>query len=387
MLKDFLIAPGPTAVPSEVLIEMSRPIYHHRTPRFSQLFMETIELLKYLYQTKQDVFILASSGTGAMETAVVNTLSPGDSVLVVRSGKFGERWGEICEAYNVSPAYIDVEWGEAVDPKRIEDHLKEHPDVKAVFTQYTETSTGVTHDIKKISDIVSKTNALMIVDAITGLGVTKCPVDEWKLDVVICGSQKSLMLPPGLGFLSFSEKAWKANESSTLPRFYFNLKAEKKAQSNKTTAWTPAVSLIIGLHKALQMIKDEGIEEVIKRHKIIADAIRAGVGALGLELFAKSPANSVTSIKVPEGIDGLQIPKLMRDKYGIAIAGGQAQAKGKIFRIGHLGYIDKSDVAVVFQSLEFTLRELNYTFEWGSSSKAVQEVLYPEYKKLDIRKA
>ncbi|MDH4128520.1 MAG: aminotransferase class V-fold PLP-dependent enzyme, partial [Spirochaetota bacterium] len=231
------------------------------------------------------------------------------------------------------------------------------------------------------------TDALMIVDAITGLGVYDCPTDKWKLDIVVCGSQKSLMLPPGLGFLSFSKKAWKANEKSNLPKFYFNLKAEKKAQLDKTTAWTPAVTLIIGLHKALTMIKEEGLENVIKRHSYIAEAVRAGVKALGLQLYAKHPANSCTSVKVPEGVDGGKIPKLMRDKYGIAIAGGQSQTKGKIFRIGHLGYFDKSDLAVTFQSLEFTLHELGYKFEWGSSFKAVQESLFKHYKDYEIRKS
>jgi aspartate aminotransferase-like enzyme len=235
------------------------------------------------------------------------------------------------------------------------------------------------YDIKGIAKVVNKTDALMVVDAITGLGVSECLTDEWGLDVVVCGSQKSLMLPPGLAFLSFSDKAWKANEKSNLPKFYFNLRSEKKALAKMTTAWTPAITLIIGLQKALSMIKQEGLDNVINRHSLIASACRAGAKALGLELFAKTPANSVTAIKVPDGINGSEIPKLMRDKYGIAIAGGQAHLKGKIFRIGHLGYTDKSDLAVAFQSLEFTLHQLGYSFKWGSSLQATQEILYKGY--------
>ncbi len=379
MLKDFLVAPGPTAVPSDVLLEMAKPLYHHRTPRFSNLFDETIGLLKYLYKTDNDVFIIASSGTGAMEASVVNTLSHGDKVVVVRGGKFGERWGEICEAYGILPIYLDVEWGRDIAPSKVEEILNKDKSIKAVFTQYSETSTGVMYDIKGISKVVNSTDALMIVDAITGLGVSECLTDEWGLDIVICGSQKSLMLPPGLSFLSVSDKAWRANEKSNLPKFYFNLKSEKKAQNKMTTAWTPAISLIIGLQKALLMIKQEGLENVISRHSLMANACRAGIKALNLELFAKTPANSVTAIKVPDGVDGLKIPKLMRDKYGVAIAGGQGHLKGKIFRIGHLGYIDKSDIAVVFQSLEFTLYQLGYSFKWANSLQAVQEILYKGY--------
>ncbi len=385
MLKDFLIAPGPTPVPNEVLLEMAKPIYHHRTPKFSELFYETIQLLKYLYQTSHDVFILASSGTGAMEASITNTLSPGDKVIVIRGGKFGERWGEIAEAYGVSPIYLDIEWGHSASPSQVEELLKENKDVKAVFTQHSETSTGAMYDIKGIAEVVGKTSALMVVDGITGLGVSECLTDKWGIDILVCGSQKSLMLPPGLGFLSFSEKAWKMYHSSNLPKFYFDLKKEKKAQGDKTTSWTPAVSLIIGLNTALKMIKDEGLENVISRHTYIAEAVRAGVKSLNLELYAKNPANSVTSIKVPEGVEGGKIPKIMRDKYGVAIAGGQGHVKGKIFRIGHLGYIDKSDLAVVFQALEFTMRDLGYSFEWGSSYKAVQEKLYMEYKNYPTR--
>ncbi len=379
MLKDFLVAPGPTTVPNDILLEMAKPLYHHRTPKFSKLFAETLQLLQYLYQTEEDLFILTASGTGSMEAAVINTLSQGDRVIVVRGGKFGERWGELCEAYGVSPLYVDIEWGDHVAASVIKDLLSKNTDIKAVFTHYCDTSTGVVYDIKGIAEVVSKTDALMIVDAITGLGVMECPVDQWGLDIVCCGAQKSLMLPPGLSFLSFSKKAWKAYEKSTLPKFYFDLQKEKKAQANQTTAWTPAITLIIGLHKALTMMKDEGLENLVKRHSFIADTVRAGVKALNLELFAKYPANAVTAVKVPVGVDGAKIPKLMRDKYGVAIAGGQGHIKGKIFRIGHLGYIDKSDLVIVFQALEFTLKELGYSFELGSSLKVLQEKLYQGY--------
>ncbi|OGL47576.1 MAG: class V aminotransferase, partial [Candidatus Schekmanbacteria bacterium RBG_16_38_11] len=260
MDKKYLLAPGPTPIPPEVLLSMAEPIIHHRAPVFSTLFDEVKKGLKYVFQTKNGVLIFASSGTGGMEGAIVNTLSKGDKAIVVRGGKFGERWGQLCQVYGVEPVFIDVEWGRSVNPETIFDILKKDPGIKAVCIQASETSTGVSHDIKRIGEYVKKLdNTITIVDAITALGVYDIKTDEWGLDVVVAGSQKAFMLPPGLAFVSMSEKAWKFAEKSNLPKFYFDFKKEKKNQGKNQTAYTPAVSLIVGLSKVLNSIQKEGI--------------------------------------------------------------------------------------------------------------------------------
>lgn len=402
--KSFLMAPGPTEVPDFLRLKMAEKLIHHRTESFSQLFHKTQELLQYLYQTKQEVLILSSSGTGAMESAVVNTLSPEDKVLVIRGGKFGERWGSICESYGLKPKYIDSEWGKTVPTEKIVSILKEDS-YKAVLIQYNETSTGVQYDIKGLSRFTRNCDTLLIVDAITGLGVSECPMDEWGIDVLVCGSQKALMLPPGLGLISLSEKAWKSSEQSRLPKYYFDLKKERKALKQRTTAWTPSISLISGLYTALLSIREEGLSQVIRRHSRIAEATRSAVLALNLELFADLHSNSLTAVKVPPNLSWNKfsnissntpsnvtqniasnhensemeyhsIPEIMEKKYRITIADGQAPYKGKIFRLGHMGYTDSSDLVVLFQALEFTLQDLAYPFEWGASLKAVQKSLF-----------
>ena len=267
MRKRYLLAPGPTPVPEEVLLDMARPILHHRSPHFTPILDEVRENLQYLFQTKNDVIFFASSGTGAMEASIANLLSKGDKAICVRGVKFGERWAEICEAYGVEPINIDVEWGTAGDPSRIEEALSKDPSIKAVFTQASETSTGVRYPIKEIAEIVSRyENTVMVVDGITGIGVFDVPVDEWKLDVVVTGSQKALMLPPGLAFVSVSEKAWRLNESSDLPKYYFSFAKERKALQKNDTAYTPAVSLLVGLRRSLAMIREDGLERVFARH-------------------------------------------------------------------------------------------------------------------------
>jgi aspartate aminotransferase-like enzyme len=375
MKKTYILAPGPTPVPSEALQAMGRPVMHHRAPAFEALLAEVREGLKYVFQTKTEVLMFSSSGTGAMEGAITNTLSPGDKALVVRAGKFGERWGEICQAYGVNFVPIDVEWGTAVDPQRINDELKKNPDTKAVCVTHSETSTGVLIDLKAIADIVTKTPALLIVDAITSLGVTNVPCDDWKLDIVAAGSQKALMLPPGLAFAMVSEKAWEYNKTAKCPRFYFNFAAEKKNLEKNQSAFTPAVGLVMALKETLAMIKEEGLENVFKRHDKLARATRAGAVALGLELFAKNPSPAVTAIKAPNGIDGGAIVKTLRNKHGITIAGGQSQLKGKIFRIAHLGYFDTYDIVTAISALEMTLHELGYPVKFGVGVQAAEEIL------------
>ncbi|MCX7857622.1 MAG: alanine--glyoxylate aminotransferase family protein [Deltaproteobacteria bacterium] len=376
MIKRYLLAPGPTEIPPEVLLKMAEPIVHHRNPLFEAVLQEVRENLKYLFGTKNEVLIFASSGTGAMESAVTNVLSPGDKAICVRSGKFGERWANICKAYGVETVNIDIPWGEDLDPEDIEKALKKHPDAKAVYTQATETSTGVKFPIKEISDIVKNyPNTLMVVDGITGVGVFELPQDAWNIDVLVAGSQKALMLPPGLSFCGVSDKAWEFNKKSRLPKFYFNWQKELENLKKNQTNFTPAISLIVGLRESLRMIKQEGLENIYKRIDILARATREGAKALGLKIFPKTPSPAVTAICAPDGIDGQEIYKIMWRKYGVTGAGGQDQLKGKIFRIATLGYADKYDVITALSALEFTLKDLGYKFEMGKGVSAAINVL------------
>jgi len=378
MKKKYLLAPGPTPVPPEALTAMSMPIIHHRSPDFVPILEEAKNNLKWLFQTKNDVLILCSTGTGGMVGSVTNFLSPGDKALVVRGGKFGERWTEICEAYGVLPINIDVEWGRAVKPELIEKALKKDPTIKAVLIQASETSTGVMHDTQAIGKIVKKyKDTLFIVDAITALGVIDMPVDAWNVDVCITGSQKAMMLPPGLAFVSVSEKAWKMAETAKCAKFYFNFPKERKNLAKNQTNFTSASSLIVGLNTVLRMMKADGLENVFARHERLATATRAAMKALGLKLYAKeSPSTALTAVQVPEGIDGGALTKLMRDKYGVTVAGGQAQLKGKIFRIAHLGYFDTFDIVIAVSAVEMALTEMGVTkIKLGKGVAAAQEIL------------
>ncbi len=377
MEKKYLFSPGPTMLPPEVLLKMAEPIMHHREPEFEKVFGEIREGLKYLFQTKNEVLIFTSSGTGAMEGAVSNLLSRGDKALVIRGGKFGERWGEICKAYGIEAIPIDVDWGKAVDPKRIHKALESNPSIRAVYTQASETSTGVKHPIREMAEIVKKyEETVLVVDAITGIGVFDIPMDEWGIDVLISGSQKALMLPPGLAFAALSDKAWKFVERSNLPKYYFNFKKELKSSQKNQSSYTPAISLFIGLRETLHMIRKEGLESLFRRHERLAAATRAAVKALGLGLYAPdSPSNALTAVKVPEGIQGGKLKNLFFEKFGITVAGGQDQAKGKIIRIAHLGYYDRLDMIMVISALEMVLKELGYAFELGAGVKAAEEIL------------
>jgi len=373
-MKKYLLTPGPTPVPAEVLLKEALPIIHHRTAAFGKIFEEVSTGLKEVFQTKNDVFIFASSGTGAMEGSIVNLLSPGDKIIVSETGKFGERWWKIAKAYGIEYILIKEEDGSCSDVEKIKKALKENPGIKAVFTTLTETSTGVVNDIKAIGEVVAGTEAVLVVDAISGLGAQEMRSDDWKVDVVVSGSQKGLMLAPGLAFASVSEKAMKLVETSKLPKFYFNWKAAKKSIATKETPYTPAVSLIVALAESLKMIRAEGMENVWKRHALLAEATRAAVKAMGLKIFAKSPCNAVTSIAVPEGILGSAIYKKMRDDFGVNIAAGQGDLKDKIIRFAHLGYMEQFDIILALSALEMALTQLGYKVELGKGIAEAEKV-------------
>jgi len=376
MLKNYLLTPGPTPIPPRVLETMARPIIHHRTPEFQRIIQEVEEDLKYVYQTKNEVLIFTASGTGAMEGAIINLLSLGDKALVVRGGKFGERFGEICQAYGIEFVALDVEWGKTVDPKKIDDILKKDKKIKAVYTTLCETSTGVATDIEAIGRVLKNYEAALVVDAISGLAAIPIKTDEWGADVVVSGSQKGLMIPPGLAFVSVSPKAWQMIEKSTLPKYYFDFKAYKKALGKTDTPFTPAVNLMIALREALKIIKEEGLDVIFERHKKMAFAVRSAVKVMGLKLFSPDAySDGVTAVKVPQGIDGEKLVKIMRDKYGVGIAGGQDELKGKIFRIATMGYITATDLIVCIATLETVLSEMGYKFQLGSGVGALEETL------------
>jgi aspartate aminotransferase-like enzyme len=377
MKKQYLLAPGPTPIPPEILLTMAEPIVHHRAPVYEKIMQEVREGLKYLFQTKKEVLIFASSGTGAMEGAVTNTLSAGDKALVVEGGKFGERWANICKAYGVKAQVYPVEWGRSIDPALIAQALKEDPSIKAVFTQATETSTGVLYPIKEIAAIVSRhPGTILVVDAISHLGAVELPMDEWKLDIVVAGSQKAIMLPPGLAFAALSDKAWEFVGKSTLPKFYFDFRKELKNLTQNQSAYTPAVSLVMGLAESLKRIREERLESVFARHAKLAKATREAMLALGLQLYApQAYSNAVTAVVAPPGVDGQKVVKILRDKHNLTIAGGQDQAKGKIFRIAHLGYVDQFDIILAVAAVEMTLKELGYAVEIGKGVRAAMQVL------------
>ena len=361
-------------VPEEVLLEMARPIIHHRSKAFGALFGQVLEDLKYLFQTENPVLTLTSSGTGAMEAAVVNLLAREDTVLVIRGGKFGERWGELCEAYGVRYVPVDVEWGDAVDPEEVGRALKEHPEVKVVFATYSETSTGVLHDVKALAEVAKEAGVLLVVDAISSLGAHPLPMDEWGVDVVLTGSQKGLMLPPGLAFISLSEKAWEAVERSDLPKYYWDLRRARSSLAKGQTPYTPAVSLIVGLGRSLRTIREIGLEALWRRHARHAEATRRAVQALGLELFARAPSNVLTIVRVPEGVDGKALLKAAQ-AYGVTFAGGQEGLSGKVVRITHLGYVDDFDAISAVAALERALRDVGWKVPMGKGIAAAQEVL------------
>ena len=376
MIKQLLLAPGPTPVPSRVRLAMAQPMFHHRTPQFSALFGEVRTQLQELFQTEQDVLVLAASGTGAMEASVNNCFAPGDEVIFVNGGKFGERWGKLATTFGLKPIEIRVEWGRAVRPDQIEQALAEHPNVKGVLLQASETSTAAVHPIDQIAAVTRKTNALLVVDGITAVGVYSIPMDKWGIDVLITGSQKALMLPPGLALVALSARAWERVEQTKQPRFYFDLPRERSNQAKNTTAWTPAISLVIGLKEALMMMQEEGYANVYARHERLAKATRSAGAALGMRLVAPdNPSPAVTGLYTPEGIDGGKLFSYLRDKMQVVFAGGQDQLKGKIIRIAHLGYIGTFDTITAVASLEMALKHFGHPVELGRGVGAAQAEL------------
>ncbi len=376
-MKKYLFTPGPAPVPPEVLLEMARPIIHHRTPEFSAALDSAREGMKPLYGTASEVILLSATGTGAMEAAIINLLQPGEHAIFVNGGKFGERWGKLLAAFGVVGHEVRVEWGRAARPEQVEDAFKAYPEARALLVQASETSTCAVHPIAAIGEVTRKRDAMLIVDGITSVGVFEQKMDEWGVDAFVTGSQKALMLPPGLGMVAMSARALNVAKTVKTPRFYFDLLKELKAQRDEhTTAWTAAVSLIFGLNKSLEMIHAETLPHVYARHALMAEATREAAFALGLKLLApENPAPGVTGILVPEGLDGGKLVKFLRDSLGVSIQGGQDQMKGKLVRIGHMGFLSPFDMLIAVGALEMGLQQIGAKFELGAGVAAVQKRL------------
>jgi len=375
MKKYQLMAPGPTPVPSEVLLAMAQPMIHHRTPGYEALFVEVRAGLKRLFQTGQDVLPLACSGTGAMEAALVNTLSAGDTVAVVCAGKFGERWLELCRAYGVRAIELRAPFGDTVAPDRVAETLATTPGLAAVLTQHSESSTGVLHDVRAYAALTAKTDAILIVDAVSSLGIADLPMDAWGVDAVVAGSQKGLMLPPGLGLVALSDKAWGRARASTLPKYYFDLAAEQTHVRKNEAHFTPAVSIMLGLRQVLRMLETEGLAATFKRHDRLARATRAGVEALGLAVFPRAtPSPALTAVVSPPGVDSERIVAAYATDHNITIAGGQGEMKGTLFRLGHMGYAAELDVIVALAALEQILAGLGQPVDLGAGVRGAQKV-------------
>jgi len=369
-----LLTPGPTAIPERVLAKFAEPVMHHRTSIFEKEFKEVQEMLQWLFETKNLVMSLTATGTGAMDATVSNLFSPGDEVITVNAGKFGERWSKIAKNYGVVAHEIFVERGKAVECAVIEKKLDAHPKAKAVLFQASETSTGALMPIEQIASLCKRKKVLSVCDGITAVGIFKLPMDEWGIDVLITGSQKALMLPPGLAFIALSPQAWVANQTSACPKFYFDLAREKKAQEKLQTAWTPAISLVQGAVVALRMLKEEGREELFRNSERLAKCTREAALALGLEIFSQAPSPVLTTVKVPSAFSvelGKKIQSIMQEKYGVIIMGGQDELQGKILRLSHFGYCDVFDIATGIAALEMTLDELGHPVKLGSGVGAV----------------
>ena len=375
MNKDYLLTPGPTPLPPQVLEALSRPIIHHRTAQYRALFKRVLQGLQAVFQTKQPVIVFTSSGTGAMEASVCNLLSPGDRAIVILGGKFAERWQHLCQAFGVQVVTIPVAYGDPVDPEPVRQALKAHPDAKAVFGTLCETSTGIVNDVQALASIVRQSTAVLVIDAISGLMADDCKTDAWGVDLVVSGSQKALMLPPGLAFMSVSEKAWKLIEQAKSPRFYYDLRQYKKTLADDDTPFTSSVSLVVALDEALKLILAKGVPQVLQECQLMAQVARAGVEGMGLSLFAKRPSNGVTAVNLPSNVDGKKLVKHIQDRYQVTLAGGQGEMAGKIFRLAHMGYISTGDVLVALGAIELALAEHGFSVSPGDGLKAAQAVL------------
>lgn len=377
--KGYLMTPGPTPVPERAILAQARTMIHHRGPEYGEIITKVVENLKYVFQTKNDIFILTSSGTGAMESAVANLFSRGDKVIVASTGHFGERWANISSAFGLEVIKLEFEWGTQVDIEVVRKTLEENPDAKALMLTHAETSTGAVNDVKSIAELVrNRENTVIVVDAVSGLGACELKTDEWGLDVVVSGSQKALQSPPGLGFSCVSEKAWSFIESSNLPKFYWDYKKYRKSiqLSPPQSPFTPAISTMLALGESLEMIREEGLEQIWERHKTLARATREGLKEMNLRLFSpdNESSSAVTAAYAPEGINSRDIVRVMREKHGVTIAGGQGKVKGVIFRIGHCGYFTRFDILATLSALESTLIELGYEVDVGDSVEKAQEV-------------
>ena len=376
-IKQYLMTAGPTPVPPAVSQVMAEPMLYHRAPAFAAVMKDVLDKLPGVFLTANDVLIFASSGSGAMESAVANLVRPGKPALACAAGKFGERWIQLCDAYGAQTLKYEPGWGERLDPAEIDRRLKENPDVDVVFATLSETSTGVVHDAQAISEVARSHDAILVVDAVSGLGAAELRQDEWGIDVVVSGSQKALMCPPGLGFASVSQRALDYANEDPGRRYYFDWGRSVKAQRKDppSTAFTPAVSLIKGLDVALDMIAEEGIENVFARHALLGRATRAGVAALGLELYGDPDerSNVVTALELPDSIDGGKVPGALR-KLGITANGGQDHLKGKILRIAHCGYFGAFDILTSLSGLEIVLGQLGHDVEHGAGVGAAQKV-------------
>ncbi len=374
MNKTHLITPGPTPVPQRALLAMAREMIHHRGPEFKAIFAEVRDHLKWLVQTDQEVLTLTCSGTGAFEAAIINFTRKSDKLIAIGGGKFGERWGKVAHTYGMEVVTLDVEWGQAADPQVLKDLLLQHPETAMVTLCASETSTGVFHPVEEITRVVREhSNALIALDAITALGVHPMPMDAWGIDIIVGGSQKAFSLPPGLGFVAASARAWERAEHADHPRFYFDLRKEHTNQLKNQTAYTPAVSLIVGLLEVLRMMREEGMDAMFARHALMGEAARSGAVALGLEVFANQPANSVTTVRVPDPMSATAIVSQMK-KQGITIASGQDHLKEFTFRIGHLGYYDFNDILVALGGIERAMVALGYKVTPGAGLAAAQHV-------------
>lgn len=347
-----LFAPGPTPIPDDVSRAMSAPILHHRTQAFERIVAEVQQKLRWLFQTEHEVLVLAGSGTLGMEASVTNFLSPQDTALFVNGGKFGQRWGEIFKAYGCRGIPIEVPWGQAVRPEAVEAALQAHPEAQAVYVQACETSTGVVHPVEQIAQICHKRpNVLCVVDAITALGVMPIAQDSMHLDVVVSGSQKAMMLPPGLTFVGVSTRAWKKNAQATLPRFYADLRLEREAVKKNQSAWTSAVSLMMGLHTALARLQYEGLDNIFLRHKRLATMCRSATLAMDCKMYTQSPADGITVVYPPDGLQAKEIIEQLQTSYNLTIVGGQDASKDKILRLAHMGYFDELDMLTLIGAL------------------------------------
>ena len=372
-MKKRLFTPGPTPVPESIMLGMAQPIVHHRNPEFQEILTRVHENLKYLFQTKQPVLLFTASGTGAMESTFASLFDAGDTIIAVNGGKFGERWVKMPAAYGLKAVEVKVEWGTAANADMIRSALQKHPSAKAVYLVHSETSTGAATDIQELAKVIrAESDALVCVDGITAVGAHEMRFDDWGLDVCVTGSQKGLMIPPGLSFIALSDRAIRAAEGHVARGYYFDLKKGLSSHAKNDTPFTPAVSLVVGVDQALAMIRAEGIENIWRRHRILATALRSGVEAIGLKLFSETPSYAVTPVWMPEGVAWGPFNKVLKGKYGITIAGGQDAYKGKIFRVSHLGYYDQLDMVTVMAALEWSFSECGFAVELG---KGVGEVM------------